>query len=52
MGKRLAGTEEKIIPLNGEEPGFDVEGEICYRGRNTFMGYFKNPDETNRTIDA
>lgn len=38
-GVALPGTEMKIFPLN---PG-DEEGEICYRGRNVFMGYYKNP---------
>ncbi len=43
MGKKLPGTEEKIVPLT-EENKKDGEGEICYRGRNQFMGYFKNAE--------
>lgn len=46
-GVAIPGTEMRIFPLNkGEE-----EGEICYRGRNIFMGYYKNPEETSKTID-
>ena len=26
-------------------------GELCYRGRNRFMGYYKNEEETRNTID-
>ena len=43
VGKKLPGTEEKIVPLT-EENRKDGEGEICYRGRNQFMGYFKNAE--------
>jgi len=27
-------------------------GEFCVRGENVTMGYYKNPEETTRTIDA
>lgn len=46
-GTALPGTEMKIVPQN---PG-ETEGEICYRGRNVFMGYYKNPEESAKTID-
>jgi len=25
-----------------DNPDIDGHGEICFRGRNNFMGYFKN----------
>lgn len=44
-------------PMNGTDmvifmPDKDGNGEICYKGRNRFMGYFKNEKETRKTIDA
>ena len=32
-------------------PDKEGNGEICYRGRNRFMGYFKNEEATRTTID-
>jgi len=32
-------------------PDKDGNGEICYDGRNRFMGYYKLEDETRKTID-
>jgi len=29
----------------------DGNGEICFRGRNIFMGYFKNEQATREAID-
>ena len=33
------------------DPDKDGVGEICMRGRNRFMGYFKNQPATLRAID-
>ena len=30
----------------------EEEGEICMRGRNICMGYFKNAEETSKTVDS
>lgn len=32
-------------------PDKDGNGEICYKGRNRFMGYYKLESETKETID-
>jgi long-chain-fatty-acid--CoA ligase ACSBG len=32
--------------------GGQAEGEICYRGRNVFMGYYKNEKATKECIDS
>jgi len=33
-------------------PDKDGNGELCFRGRNCFMGYFKDPHSSSNTIDA
>ena len=30
----------------------DKEGELCFKGRNMFMGYLKNEEETRRAKDV
>lgn len=45
-GHSLDGTLLKI-----DNPDKDGNGEICYKGHNRFMGYFKNEKATAETID-
>lgn len=45
-GFPIEGTD--LIILN---PDKDGNGEICWRGRNRFLGYFKDEKETMATID-
>jgi long-chain-fatty-acid--CoA ligase ACSBG len=45
-GRTLDGTEIMI-----HQPDKDGNGEICYRGRHVFMGYYKNEEATRQTID-
>ncbi|CAN8075235.1 unnamed protein product [Agarophyton chilense] len=54
VGGYKAGTSGKVIPggevkaINPDQTG---EGELCFRGRNIFVGYLDNPEETSKTID-
>jgi long-chain acyl-CoA synthetase len=34
-----------------EDGEYMPRGEICYKGYNTFKGYFAQPDQTRDTID-
>jgi long-chain-fatty-acid--CoA ligase ACSBG len=45
-GPKLIGTD--AIIMNQDKDGV---GEICFRGRNRFMGYYKNEQATLETID-
>jgi len=40
-GNAMDGTAMKI-----DMPDKDGNGEICYKGRNRFMGYYKNDEST------
>ncbi|EAR97244.2 acyl-CoA synthetase (AMP-forming)/AMP-acid ligase II (macronuclear) [Tetrahymena thermophila SB210] len=46
-GAGISGTDLVIY-----QPDKEGNGEICYKGRNRFMGYFKNEDATRQTIDS
>lgn len=46
VGIPMAGTDARI--MNQDKDGV---GEICYRGRNRFMGYYKNESATLEAID-
>ena len=45
-GSKIEGTE--LILFDVDKEG---NGELCYKGRNRFMGYYKNEVETRNTID-
>ena len=46
-GKAIDGTEILI-----QNPDQDGNGEICYRGRHIFKGYYKNEQATRETLDS
>jgi long-chain-fatty-acid--CoA ligase ACSBG len=46
-GVVLPGTDVRIV-----NPDKDGVGEICFRGRHRFMGYYKNEAATLETIDS
>jgi long-subunit acyl-CoA synthetase (AMP-forming) len=39
------------LQLNIDNPDGEGNGEICLRGRNVFMGYYKDEKNTRETID-
>ena len=45
-GVSMTGTDLILHEVDREG-----NGELCYKGRNRFMGYFKNEEETKNTID-
>lgn len=45
-GCKIDGTDLMLFDVDREG-----NGEICYKGRNRFMGYFKNEEATQTTID-
>lgn len=45
-GKTLRGIEVKL-----DNKDVHGEGELCFRGRNMFMGYLDNPEENAKTFD-
>ena len=46
-GRCVAGMELKIDSCNPHE----IPGEILVSGRNLMLGYYKNPDATNRALE-
>lgn len=47
VGRSMPGVETWIA-----QPDEKGQGEICMRGRHVFMGYMKNPEATQSTIDS
>ena len=46
-----AGVQLKTVDLDGQDTGVGMEGEICYRGPGTILGYWNDPDKTRAAID-
>lgn len=44
-GRPLPGVELRVLSETGEE------GELCFRGRNMFMGYLDNAAESRKALD-
>ncbi|KAJ2740078.1 hypothetical protein GGI20_005997, partial [Coemansia sp. BCRC 34301] len=52
VGFLAPSMECMILDENGEKLGTNKLGEICVRGPNVMMGYFRNAEATAQTIDS
>jgi long-chain acyl-CoA synthetase len=52
VGRPISGTEIKIVDERGEPLPPGEQGVIKCRGEQVMEGYYKNPEETARVIDA
>jgi long-chain-fatty-acid--CoA ligase ACSBG len=51
-GYAFPGTQLLILDEKGNRLPTGERGEICFTGRNKFMGYYRNPESTRETIDV
>jgi fatty-acyl-CoA synthase len=52
IGKPVRDAEAKIVDDHRHPLPLGVAGEIALRGKNLFLGYYKNPEATHRVVDA
>ncbi len=52
VGTHLPGVEVKAIDRSGETLAPGRQGELCCRGYNVMIGYFKMPEATAQAVDA
>jgi long-chain acyl-CoA synthetase len=52
VGRPLAGTELRIVSLEGEPLPADEVGEVQFRGPSVIPGYWEDPQASAETIDA
>lgn len=53
VGRPLPGIEVKIVEsFSGRELPDGEPGELCCRGHNVMLGYYRMPEETARAIDS
>lgn len=52
IGLPIPGTEASVRDENNNALGVGEAGELCIRGPQVMMGYWKRPDATAETIDS
>lgn len=52
IGPALEGTEVRVVDPDGEPVAEGARGELVIRGHSTMLGYFRDPENTARAIDA
>jgi long-chain acyl-CoA synthetase len=50
IGSPLAGTEVKIVGLDGKSLAEGEAGELCVRGHSLMLAYYRDPDATRATF--
>jgi fatty-acyl-CoA synthase len=52
VGKPIPGVEVRLVdPESGRTLGEEKQGELCARGHNVMIGYYKMPEATHAAID-
>ncbi len=52
IGLPILNTDVKLVdPTTGKEAGIGQPGEICAKGPQVMVGYYKKPEETKHAID-
>lgn len=52
-GRPWPGIEVKVVnPATGKKVAAGESGELCLRGWSRFQEYYKNPEETKKSIDS
>jgi long-chain acyl-CoA synthetase len=52
IGPALEGTEVRVIDASGAPVGEGERGELVVRGHSTMLGYYEDPENTARALDA
>jgi long-chain acyl-CoA synthetase len=52
IGPALEGSEVRVVDTSGAPLTEGERGELVIRGHSTMLGYFQDPENTARTIDA
>tara|TARA_R110000751_G_scaffold210384_1_gene314132 strand:+ start:46151 stop:47614 length:1464 start_codon:yes stop_codon:yes gene_type:complete len=50
IGKGIPGVSLKIVNKEGKEVNVGEEGELLAKGENIMLGYFKEPEETQKAL--
>lgn len=51
-GQLVNGLTVKIVDEEGNRCGINVDGEVCVKGRNKFLGYYKDEQLSKEAVDS